>query len=323
MMTIPSIDMMAASDMNIGESVSQQVADLTPQESLMVRQSLPQEMPAFGGLGELVADNAALGEALQSLVEGMDKTPVAPKAADMDLAFSPCPMQGSQVPVQGAGACVAEAAVASPVQLAEDRAVEAEVAVPVQGEADVVDETVVSAPTAKAADDSDCEPSDAVVLQAAPVTVMPTVDGTMAVSETTDDAVAAVSRVEAADLSTVFLAAADAVAAAVTVSPTLMRGEAGEIRVQLRPDVLEGSEVVVAVDGRKMDVTFVPTVTHVADTLAYNQTLMQNQLAARISGFEISVGVVQSVATNVAVNVGSARAAQMAVDRTRKTNGRA
>jgi len=163
----------------------------------------------------------------------------------------------------------------------------------------------------------------AVVLQAAPVVSAQAGDSVVPVREVAVDAVAAVSAVGSVDVSAMFLAAAEEVAAAVTVSPALMRGEAGEIRVQLRPDVLEGAEVVVAVDGKKMDVTFVPAVTHVADTVAANQSLVQQQLAARISGFEISVAVAQTVATNVAVNVGSERAAHLAVNRARRTNGRA
>lgn len=160
----------------------------------------------------------------------------------------------------------------------------------------------------------DMETSDA-VLQAAPV-VQTAVDGPSMSGAA--QAVSGVAPVSAIDASDMFLSAAEAVAAAVTVSPALMRGEAGEIRVQLQPDVLEGSEVVVAVDGRKMDVTFVPTVTHVADAILANQAVLQSQLVERISGFEISVGMIQAVATSV----GSVSSVRTALNNMRRSNGR-
>jgi len=164
---------------------------------------------------------------------------------------------------------------------------------------------------------------ETVVLQAAPMASAPVVDGISAAPVAGSESVAAVASVPPPDANGMFLAAAEAVAAAVTVSPELMRGEAGEIRVQLRTDVLEGSEVVVAVDGRKMDVTFVPAATHVADAILANQTLLQRQLVERISGFEVTVGMVQTVATNVAASVGSVASVRTALNNARRTNGRA
>jgi len=274
-MTIPSIDnMMTSSGNPVANAESSRAAQSAAFDPVVSnRMPLGGEQPPFGGLAELVSDNAALGEALKSLVDALDLP------------------SGTEKP-----AVTAETQVAPEVVAAGDSIADGE---------------------EKSAEDK------AVILQAAPVVSAPAGDSVVPVREAAVDAVAAVSAVGSVDVSAMFLAAAEEVAAAVTVSPTLMRGEAGEIRVQLRPDVLEGAEVVVAVDGKKMDVTFVPAVTHVADTVAANQSLVQQQLAARISGFEISVAVAQTVATNVAVNVGSERAAHLAVNRARRTNGRA
>jgi len=272
MMTIPSIDnMTTGSGVPVSDAESPRTTlSAAIDAAASLRSPLGEEQPPFGGLAELVSDNAALGEALKSLVDALDMPSDAEKPA-----------------------------------------------VTVDAQASVAADDSVADREEKPSEDN------AVVLQAAPVVSAPPGDSVAQVRQAAVDAVAAVSRIEAIDVSAMFLAAAEEVAAAVAVSPALMRGEAGEIRVQLRPDVLEGSEVVVAVDGKKMDVTFVPAVTRVADTVAVNQSLVQQQLAAKISGFEISVGVAQAVATNVAVNVGSERAAKLAVNRARRTNGRA
>ena len=104
-----------------------------------------------------------------------------------------------------------------------------------------------------------------------------------------------VARVEKAmTASDVLVAAAEAVADAIMVSPDLWRGE-GEIRIQLKPEVLEGSEVRIAVTGRQMNVEFMPTAENVAMFIERYRPQFEQQLAARIHAFNVAVAVKEGV----------------------------
>lgn len=85
-------------------------------------------------------------------------------------------------------------------------------------------------------------------------------------------------------------AIAGEVADAILVSPGLLRGQ-GEIRIQLRPDVLAGTEVRLEVTGRTLSVEFQPAVQDVAVLINQNLPQLQQQLATRIHAFDISVSV--------------------------------
>ena len=87
-----------------------------------------------------------------------------------------------------------------------------------------------------------------------------------------------------------FFEVANAVADTLLVSPGLLRGE-GEVRVQLRPDVLEGSEIRIAVTGRQLAVDFIPQTQDVAVLIEQNRPQLEQHLAARIQTFTLSVGV--------------------------------
>jgi len=299
----------------------------------------------LSGLEELVADNEALGRALQSLVDALDGSPsvvvdapVVVKKAAVGTLVGAKPEDAvvenllpEARPVKVAVVEKTVVAVAEPsVVTASVVASTGEVAVGMKpAGADVRTETsekptaAVDASVVSMAPKTEERSEDGtVVLQAAPMVSAPVADGVAAAPVAVAESVAAVASVSPLDLNDMFLAAAEAVAAAVTVSPELMRGEAGEIRVQLRPDVLEGSEVIVAVDDRKMEVTFVPAATHVADAILANQPILQRQLVERIAGFEVSVGVIQAVATNVASSVGSAASVRTALNDMRRSNGR-
>lgn len=224
------------------------------------------------GLSALVAANAALGETLQAMVAALDAGTADPAAV--------LPRQGEDGPETEGDPMAFEPAVKHEVRRSAD-------ARPARSGSAAREESPAELPAAPAA-----LPTVTVVADATPTSPV--------AATSAADPVSAVAPVTAAGLSEAFVAAAEAVASAVTVSPELRRGEAGEIRVQLRPDVLSGSEVVVSVDGRKMEVTFVPSVTAVADAVLANRGSLEAQLTARIPQFELSVSVLASVAANAA-----------------------
>ncbi len=90
--------------------------------------------------------------------------------------------------------------------------------------------------------------------------------------------------------STVLVQAAEAVADTLLVSPGLLRGQ-GEIVVQLRPDVLDGTEVRIAVTGRQLDVQFCPTSVEMAVMLENGRTQIASHLSAKIASFNVTVDV--------------------------------
>ena len=88
----------------------------------------------------------------------------------------------------------------------------------------------------------------------------------------------------------VLVEAAQAVADTLLVSPGLLRGQ-GEVVVRLRPDVLEGTEVRIAVTGRQLEVVFQPTTVDMAVLLTNCRTQIATHLAAKIATFNVSVDV--------------------------------
>ena len=88
----------------------------------------------------------------------------------------------------------------------------------------------------------------------------------------------------------VLVEAAQAVADTLLVSPGLLRGQ-GEVVVRLRPDVLEGTEVRIAVTGRQLDVQFQPTTVDMAVLLENCRTQIANHLTAKIATFNVTVDV--------------------------------
>lgn len=89
-----------------------------------------------------------------------------------------------------------------------------------------------------------------------------------------------------------FFEVANAVADVLLVTPGLLRGE-GEMRVQLRPDVLEGTEIRISVTGRQLGVEFIPPTTDVAVLIEQNRPQLEQHLAARFQTFVLSVGVLR------------------------------
>lgn len=92
----------------------------------------------------------------------------------------------------------------------------------------------------------------------------------------------------------VLVEAATAVADALLVSPSLMRGE-GEILVQLKPDVLEGSQIRISVQGKTLDVAFQTPTEQMMQLLTTRLPELQQHLVAALPAFTFTVKVAQGV----------------------------
>ena len=109
-------------------------------------------------------------------------------------------------------------------------------------------------------------------------------------------AVDAVARIQKISEAEVLVQAAEAVADTILVSPGLLRGE-GEVRIQLRPDVLDGTEIRIAVAGRQMDVQFTPRTPDMAALIEQCRPQLEQHLAGRIHSFQIAVVVQRRLKT--------------------------
>ena len=88
----------------------------------------------------------------------------------------------------------------------------------------------------------------------------------------------------------VLVQAADAVVDTLLVTPGLLRGQ-GEVVIQLRPDVLDGTEVKIAVTGRQLEVVFQPQTVDMAVLIENRRPQLMQHLAAKITAFNVSVDV--------------------------------
>ena len=88
----------------------------------------------------------------------------------------------------------------------------------------------------------------------------------------------------------VLVEAARAVADTLLVTPGLLRGE-GEIRIQLRPDVLDGTEIHIVVAGRQLTVAFTPPTPDLVALIEQSRPQLTAHLAERIHSFQIAVDV--------------------------------
>ena len=137
-------------------------------------------------------------------------------------------------------------------------------------------------------------PDAGVVMQAAPVAPQRQIDAT-ARPESARVAVDGVSSAVASRRtvptpSEVLIAAAEAVADTIMVTPGLLSGE-GQIRVQLRPDVLEGTEIQLNVAGKTISVQFLPQTTDMAALIQRCLPQLEQHLATRIHSFTIAATV--------------------------------
>ena len=88
-----------------------------------------------------------------------------------------------------------------------------------------------------------------------------------------------------------FLASAvEEVCEAIQVAPGVQPGQ-GEVRIQLKADVLSGTEVFLEAKGTTITVAFNPATADVAEILSRNITQFQQHLAGRIHNYQISARV--------------------------------
>ena len=88
-----------------------------------------------------------------------------------------------------------------------------------------------------------------------------------------------------------FLATAvEEVCEAIQVAPGVQPGQ-GEVRIQLKADVLSGTEVFLEAKGTTITVAFNPATADVADILSRNITQFQQHLAGRIHNYQIAAKI--------------------------------
>ena len=149
-----------------------------------------------------------------------------------------------------------------------------------------------SAPSAPSASSAPSAPSALPVSFAVPEVSAPAAAPTAAPVTAVEAVVAAFtpSAARAVEPAQVLVEAARAVADTLLVTPGLLRGE-GEIRIQLRPDVLDGTEIHIAVAGRQLTVAFTPPTHELAALIEQSRPQLTAHLAERIHSFQIAVDV--------------------------------
>ena len=132
-------------------------------------------------------------------------------------------------------------------------------------------------------------PEAQVVLQAAPMMNVP-LEGT-AMQGQSSDAIKVTSVDSAAAARSQLLATAvEEVCEAIQVAPGVQPGQ-GEVRIQLKADVLSGTEVFLEAKGATITVAFNPATADVAEILSRNITQFEQHLAGRIHNYQISAKV--------------------------------
>jgi len=186
-----------------------------------------------------------------------------------------------------------EAPAATPVAVVIDKPVAAEAPVA----APVVDgKAVVATPIPSAEDDTTVQPNAEAVIAAGytPAVAVSDVPKAQSAAPAVVEAVQRPETIAAVTRGEVLVAAAQAVADAILVSPGLLRGE-GEVRVQLRPDVLDGSVVTLNVTGRQLAVTFFPQNGDIAALIEQCRPQLEQHLVTKIHAFRISVNVKKDI----------------------------
>ena len=131
-------------------------------------------------------------------------------------------------------------------------------------------------------------------LQAVPIAVTPepqAVDVQDVAVESVQVVAARVAHQVTATPAQVLIEAASAVADTIVVSPGLLRGS-GEIQVQLRPDVLEGTVINISTTSPgALSVQFTPTTENMAVLLEKCAPQLVTYLSERVHSFQIAVNV--------------------------------
>ena len=167
--------------------------------------------------------------------------------------------------------------------------VPADVTAPAPLEASVVREVVKGVDVVGVVDDETVT-SEALVAAGVAPAVQPVVVPVQVEPLVSVQSVDVAARVEQVSKAEVLVQAAEAVADTILVSPGLLRGQ-GEVRIQLRPDVLEGTEIRIAVTGRQMEVNFMPQTQDMAVLIEQCRPQLEQHLAEKIHSFQIAVDV--------------------------------
>ncbi len=193
------------------------------------------------------------------------------------------PVVSPGVPVRPDAAVVDESSVAAFAARRGRRALPSEGA---------VQKAASSAPSAPSASSAPPTPSALPVSLAVPEISAPAAAPTAAPVTAVEAVVAAFtpSVTRAVEPAQVLVEAARAVADTLLVTPGLLRGE-GEIRIQLRPDVLDGTEIHIAVAGRQLTVAFTPPTPDLVALIEQSRPQLTAHLAERIHSFQIAVDV--------------------------------
>ena len=149
-----------------------------------------------------------------------------------------------------------------------------------------------SAPSVSSASSAPPTPSALPVSLAVPEISTPAAAPTAAPVTAVEAVVAAYTPLaaRAVEPAQVLVEAARAVADTLLVTPGLLRGE-GEIRIQLRPDVLDGTEIHIVVAGRQLTVAFTPPTPDLVALIEQSRPQLTAHLAERIHAFQIAVDV--------------------------------
>ena len=151
---------------------------------------------------------------------------------------------------------------------------------------DVEDSTVQGIDEATVSPD---QPEPQVVLQAAPMMTVPL--DSAAVRQQVSDSLKVTSVESAATVrSQMLVAAVEEVCEAIQVAPGVQPGQ-GEVRIQLKADVLSGTEVFLEAKGTTITVAFNPATADVAEILSRNITQFEQHLAGRVHNYQISARV--------------------------------
>ena len=193
------------------------------------------------------------------------------------------PVVSPGVPVRPDAAVVDESSVAAFAARRGRRAL------PSEGAVQKAASPASSAPSAPSASSA---PSALPVSFAVPEVSAPAAAPTAAPVTAVEAVVAAFtpSAARAVEPAQVLVEAARAVADTLLVTPGLLRGE-GEIRIQLRPDVLDGTEIHIVVAGRQLTVAFTPPTHELAALIEQSRPQLTAHLAERIHSFQIAVDV--------------------------------
>ena len=247
--------------------------------------SVPSTTSAPPALSALPAPPALSAPSAPSTLVGGDVLGAPRPGVEVPPAES-SPVVSPGVPVRPDAAVVDESSVAVFAARRGRRAL------PSEGAVQKAASPASSAPSAPSASSAPSAPSALPVSLAVPEVSAPAAAPTAAPVTAVEAVVAAFtpSVTRAVEPAHVLVEAARAVADTLLVTPGLLRGE-GEIRIQLRPDVLDGTEIHIAVAGRQLTVAFTPPTHELAALIEQSRPQLTAHLAERIHSFQIAVDV--------------------------------